>query len=113
MSADQPVVTLDGDTLLVSGAVDPLTVISVRQEGEKWIRASKADLQVDLSAMGTAHSVVLSLLLCWHRLAVARSQALRFTGVSERLNSLAALSGLDRHLPGFSAQSSSESLHHS
>ena len=35
MNASRPVVTLDGDTLLVSGAVDPLTVISVRQEGEK------------------------------------------------------------------------------
>lgn len=113
MSEGRPAVTLDGDTLSVSGAIDPLTVVAIRREGEKWILASKADLKVDLSAMGTAHSVVLSLLLCWHRLAGARSQALRFTGVSERLNSLAALSGLDRQLPGFSSYSSPENLHQS
>ena len=105
MSTDWPSVTLVGDTLTWSGTIDPLNVVAIRREGEKRILASKADLQVDLSAMHTAHSVVLSLLLCWHRLAGARSQALRFTGVSERLNSLAALSGLERQLPGFSSPS--------
>ena len=105
--------TLDGETLSVSGAVDPMTVVAIRREGEKWILASKSDLQVDLSSMGAAHSVVLSLLLCWHRLAVARGQTLRFTGVGERLNSLAALSGLDHQLPGFSELSSPENLHQS
>lgn len=113
MNVDQPLVSLDGDTLSVSGVIDPVNVVAVRREGEKWIQASKADLQVDLSAMGTAHSVVLSLLLCWQRLASARSQSLRFTGVGDRLNSLAALSGLDLQLPGFSRPSSPENLHQS
>lgn len=113
MSAASSAVTVDGNTLSVSGTIDALTVVAIRQEGEKWIRASKADLQVDLSSMTTAHSVVLSLLLCWHRLAGARRQAIRYIGVSERLNSLAALSGLDRQLPGFSSQSLPENLHQS
>lgn len=106
-------VTLDGDTLVVSGSVDPLTVATVRWEGEKLILDSKTDLVVDLSAMGTAHSVVLSLLLCWQRLAGSRSQTLRFIGVGDRLVSLAALSGLDRQLPGFYSQSLPENLHQS
>ncbi|MEP1703937.1 MAG: STAS domain-containing protein, partial [Marinobacter sp.] len=87
MSTNLPEVSLDGNTLSVRGEIDPLSVVPVRREGEKSIQASKADLQVDLSAMGTAHSVVLSLLLCWQRFACARSQSLRFIGVSDRLNS--------------------------
>ncbi len=113
MTTGQAAVTLEGDTLSVSGDIDPLTVVSVRQKGEKLILDSKTDLVVDLSAMGTAHSVVLSLLLCWQRLAASRSQALHFTGVGDRLDSLAALSGLGRQLPGFSLQSSPENLHQS
>ncbi len=104
MTAAQATVSLDGDKLTVSGNIDPLTVVALREEGETLILGSKTDLVVDLTAMSTAHSVVLSLLLCWQRLARGRSQTLHFTGVSERLGSLAALSGLDEQLPGFPSQ---------
>ncbi|PXX89824.1 NTP-binding protein [Marinobacter vulgaris] len=113
MTSAEAMVRLDNDTLTVSGHIDPLTVVALRKEGEALILGSKADLVVDLSAMGTAHSVVLSLLLCWQRLARGRSQNLRFTGVSERLGSLAALSGLDEQLPGFPSPDSPENRDHS
>lgn len=113
MTVGQALVTLAGDRLTVSGDIDPLTAVAVRKQGEALILGSKTDLTVDLSAMGTAHSVVLSLLLCWQRLARGRGQALQFTGVSERLGSLAALSGLDDQLPGFPLRPSPENLHHS
>ncbi len=108
MMPERATVALEDDRLMVSGEIDPLTVVALRKEGERLILDSKADLVVDLTAMGTAHSVVLSLLLCWQRLARGRSQNLYFTGVGERLGSLAALSGLDDQLPGFPAQTSSE-----
>lgn len=108
MTAAQATVTLNDDKLTVSGNIDPLTVVDLRKEGETLILGSKADLVVDLTAMSTAHSVVLSLLLCWQRLARGRSQTLHFTGVSERLGSLAALSGLDEQLPGFPLQTPSQ-----
>ncbi|MBL3554969.1 MULTISPECIES: lipid asymmetry maintenance protein MlaB [Marinobacter] len=104
MTPAQASVNLNGNTLTVSGPIDPLTVVALRKEGEALILSSKADLVVDLADMSTAHSVVLSLLLCWQRLARGRSQALNFTGVSQRLGSLAALSGLDEQLPGFPSQ---------
>lgn len=117
MTPAQVTVTLDDDRLTVSGPIDPLTVAALRKEGETLILGSKADLTVDLAAMSTAHSVVLSLLLCWQRLARGRSQTLHFTGVSERLGSLAALSGLDEQLPGFPlrtpSQAPSENQHQS
>ncbi len=104
MTPAQATVALDDNRLTVSGNIDPLTVVALRKEGDGLILGSKADLVVDLAAMSTAHSVVLSLLLCWQRLARGRSQTLHFTGVSERLASLAALSGLDEQLPGFPSQ---------
>lgn len=104
MTPAQATVTLENDRLAVSGGIDPLAVLALRKEGERLILASKADLEVDLTAMSTAHSVVLSLLLCWQRLARSHGQTLRFAGVSERLGSLAALSGLEEQLPGFPSQ---------
>lgn len=94
-------VELRGDTLTVSGTIDPLTVLATRKRGETLIRSATGDLTVNLSTMETAHSVVLSLLLCWQRLAGSQGLALSFSGVSDRLNSLAALSNLEEQLPGF------------
>ncbi len=97
-------VTRAGEGLLaLSGVVTPDNVANLRATGEQLIVAEGQDLTVDLSAVECAHSVVLSLLLCWQRLAVSRNQRLSFSGVSERLHSLAALSGLVDHLPGFAA----------
>ncbi|MGB1950889.1 MAG: STAS domain-containing protein [Marinobacter sp.] len=94
-------VALAGSTLTVSGAIDPINVLAVRKEGESLIASAAGELTVDLSAMGSAHSVVLSLLLCWQRHAAARGCTLAFAGVSDRLVSLASLSNLDDQLPGF------------
>ncbi|MDL0432041.1 STAS domain-containing protein [Marinobacter sp. TBZ242] len=113
MTPAQATVTLEEDRLVVSGHIDPLTVVTLRKEGEALIRDSAADLVVDLSEMSTAHSVVLSLLLCWQRLARSRNQTLRFAGVGDRLGSLAALCGLDGQLPGFPLQDPSENQHQS
>ena len=92
---------LDEDRLRVFGNIGPENVLAIRSEGERLIAGHRRDVSVDLSALGAAHSVVLSLLLCWLRLARSRHQSLVFCGVGERLESLALLSGLDGHLPGF------------
>ncbi|AZT84577.1 STAS domain-containing protein [Marinobacter sp. NP-4(2019)] len=94
-------VELSGNTLKVSGSVDPLTVLPTRKQGEALIQSASGNLTVDLSAMETAHSVVLSLLLCWQRYAEKFGRSLSFTGVSARLYSLAALSNLEEQLSGF------------
>lgn len=102
--ASSVAVTRAGERLLaLSGVVTPDNVADLRAAGEQLIAAEGQDLTVDLSAVECAHSVVLSLLLCWQRLAASRNLTLTFSGVSERLHSLAALSGLVDHLPGFAA----------
>lgn len=101
MTSGMPRVQLSEDALIVSGEVTPETVVGLRNEGEKLIRSASADLVIDLGGLVTAHSVVLSMLLCWQRLAHQAGISLSFRGVSGRLASLAALSNLDDQLAGF------------
>jgi phospholipid transport system transporter-binding protein len=96
----KPDVQLDNGCLRVAGDIDPQSVVAVRRLGETLMAKEAGELEVDLSGLGAAHSVVLSLLLCWVRYARAHQISLVFTGASERLRSLAALSGLQQHLTG-------------
>ncbi|MBW0146873.1 STAS domain-containing protein [Marinobacter arenosus] len=101
MTTPAPRVEMIDSVLTVSGEVDADSVVALRQQGEKLLQTVSVDLVVDLGSLQTAHSVVLSLLLCWQRLANQRGISLSYRGVSERLASLAALSNLDEQLAGF------------
>lgn len=105
MTSGLPRVQLSDGALIVSGEVTKDTVVGLRKQGEQLILSASADLIVDLDALVTAHSVVLSMLLCWQRLAHQAGIALSFRGVSGRLASLAALSNLDDQLAGFGPES--------
>lgn len=95
----EPRLTLTGNRLAVTGDIKPDNVVAIRSQGEHLIGGQKQGLVIDLSGLGAAHSVVLSLLLCWLRLAGSRHQAIYLEGMGERLRSLAALSGLNELLP--------------
>ncbi len=101
MTHPAPTVTLTGPTLAVTGEVDADSVIALRAEGERLIRQATGPLTVDLSELAAAHSVVLSMLLCWQRLAQQLPCPLTFRGANKRLISLAALSNLEDQIPGF------------
>ncbi|MFV8570472.1 STAS domain-containing protein [Marinobacter sp. SBS5] len=105
MNNSSPVVSLEGSVLSVAGEVNANTVIELRKQGEKLISGAQGPLTVDLAKLATAHSVVLSMLMCWQRLGQTKQVVLSFEGASDRLQSLAALSNLEAHLPGFSAHS--------
>lgn len=98
-------VQLTDGALIVSGEVTTETVVGLREQGEKLIRAASENLVVDLEGLVAAHSVVLSMLLCWQRLARQSGISLSFRGVSDRLASLASLSNLDDQLAGFGPES--------
>jgi len=101
MTRPTPSVTLAGPVLAVTGEVDADSVIALRAQGETLIRQATGPLTIDLSGLATAHSVVLSMLLCWQRLARELQCPLTFRGASQRLVSLAALSNLQHQIPGF------------
>ncbi|WP_372964285.1 lipid asymmetry maintenance protein MlaB [Marinobacter sp.] len=105
MSNSSPTVTLQGNVLNVAGEVDANSVVALRNQGEKLISGLQGSLTVDLTGLLTAHSVVLSMLMCWYRLGSSKQLSISFKGANERLRSLAALSNLDDQLPGFSAHS--------
>jgi len=105
MSNSRPDVSLDGSVLSVAGEVDANSVLELRKQGEKLVSGAQGSLTVDLAGLQTAHSAILSMLMCWQRLAQTKHVSLAFEGASERLQSLAALSNLDAHLPGFSPHS--------
>lgn len=94
-------VQLKDRTLHVTGEVRSDTVVALRKQGEQLIASAGGDLQVDLSGLEEAHSVVLSMLLCWQRFAARQNVRLTYQGVSQRLASLAALSNLGDQLAGF------------
>ncbi|MGO1461307.1 MAG: STAS domain-containing protein [Marinobacter sp.] len=94
MSASVPRARLEAGVLSVSGAINAHNVAQVRAEGETQIKAYSGDLEVDLGGLTTTHSVILSMLLCWGRLAETHGVLLSFTGAPDRLVSLAALSNL-------------------
>lgn len=94
MSAESPSIQLDAGVMSLSGAVNAHNVAPLRAEGERLIAAANDGLVVNLAGLSTTHSVILSMLLCWARLAEKQGVALSFTEAPERLVSLAALSNL-------------------
>ena len=99
MSPEAPLVQLEAGVLSVSGAIDAQNVAPVRAEGERLIKTAsdssvEGALAVELGGLATAHSVTLSMLLCWSRLAEKQGVTLSFRSAPDRLVSLAALSNL-------------------
>lgn len=105
MSGVAPTAELTGSVLKVAGEVDADSVVTLRKQGEQVLDAANGPLTIDLSGLVTAHSVVLSMLLCWHRRALKNHTELTFEGASDRLQSLAALSSLQDQIPGFASHS--------
>lgn len=105
MTSGAPQAQLVDGVLVVTGEVSADTVVTLRKQGEKLIGTASGNLVVDLDGLVTAHSVVLSMLLCWQRLAHQAGLSLSFRGVSGRLASLAALSNLEDQLAGFGPES--------
>ncbi|MBQ0832154.1 MULTISPECIES: STAS domain-containing protein [unclassified Marinobacter] len=94
MSTEVPRAQLEAGVLSVFGAIDAHNVAPVRAEGERLVMAASGNLVVDLGGLSSAHSVILSMLLCWSRLAEKQGVSLSFTEAPDRLVSLAALSNL-------------------
>ena len=71
-------------------------VLGLRREGQQWIERCAVDgaCEVELSGLTGHGSVPLSLMLSWLRHARSRGVRLSFTGMPQRMQSMAGLSGL-------------------
>ena len=77
-----------GERLELAGRVTADNVAELRRQGESWLaeRASGAAVTIDLSSVSTASSLLLSLLLCWHRAASRSTAATAATAITARLH---------------------------
>ncbi len=95
-------VRVAGERLELAGQVTADNVVCLRQQGEDWLsrQSGQSVVTIDLSSVSTASSLLLSLLLCWHRAAAARSQTLTYEGASPDLLELSRLNGVSSWLTG-------------
>ncbi|MFC4259573.1 STAS domain-containing protein [Marinobacter lacisalsi] len=92
----------DGNRLALAGQITADNVLAIRQRGEAWLASLTPGVpaSVDLSAVTTASSVLLSLLLCLRRFADQRQVTLTFAGTPDDLVGLSHLNGISRWLTG-------------
>lgn len=90
----------EGNRFALSGRITADNVLAVRKRGEAWLASlpSGTSARVDLSAVTTASSVLLSLLLCLHRRAGRQQVTLDFIGTPDDLSGLSRLNGVSRWL---------------
>ncbi|SFR51788.1 phospholipid transport system transporter-binding protein [Marinobacter daqiaonensis] len=95
-------VTEEGNRLILGGVVTADNALALRQQGERWLSSrTRGDrLSVDLSAVESASSVLLSLLLCWLREARRMNLTLAVKGASGQLLELSRLNGVSHWLTG-------------
>ncbi len=96
--------TVEGQsgTLSLSGRITADNVVALRDQGEQWLarHGDGGAVTVDLTGVESASSVLLSLLLCWHRAAASEGLQLHYAGVSGDLAELSRLNGVSRWLTG-------------
>ncbi|MDF1653696.1 MAG: STAS domain-containing protein [Coxiellaceae bacterium] len=80
-------------------AVSYDTVMDVRQEVAKQIKVAKAPFDIDFAELSDYDSSMLTLMLCWLRLARQQGVTCRFVNVSDELINMARVYGLDKLLP--------------
>lgn len=94
---------IDQHFIQVAGEIDVNSVLQARREGEALMRnmdGAENDLCiVDLNNLGQAHSVIISMLLCWMRLAEQLNLELAIINTPAKLVELARVSSLDLILP--------------
>jgi phospholipid transport system transporter-binding protein len=81
----------------VNGSLIFATARTALESGVALLNGSEPR-EVDLSALQTADSAGLAVLLEWYRQAAQRQQTIRFVGVPATLRALAKISDLDRLL---------------
>jgi phospholipid transport system transporter-binding protein len=80
----------------VCGQVSFNSVLSLREQGEAWLRnTTQSTCVIDLSAMEEQDASVFTLLLCWWRLAKKKNIAICFISASTSLERMRKLFGLE------------------
>lgn len=92
-------VSIEGDTLTLTGVLDHETVLEVDAQGHQWIvEADTRECKLELGAITYSSSAGIALLLGWLRTAQAQQKTLRFLQVPTSMIALANVGGLENVL---------------
>ncbi|MEO8011511.1 MAG: STAS domain-containing protein [Dokdonella sp.] len=94
--SDRLQIHLDDRCMRVSGRINVDNASDALARGREFL--SGAQRRVDLSALESADSVTLSVLLAWAAPSSRRGEAVEFAGMPSRLQALAHLSDADQLL---------------
>lgn len=93
------VVRLESGELSIAGRMDHDEVAKAREEAERLLIEMQGPGRIHLKGLESAHSGVLSLLLCLIRAADRHQREIVFVDMPDRLYDMARMSGLDQLLP--------------
>ncbi|MEH6651490.1 MAG: STAS domain-containing protein [Motiliproteus sp.] len=88
---------------LLSGDLDTLSGVALRQAGVAAVAQSEGSCRFDFSGVTSVTSVALSLVLCWSRQARQDGVALQFDNLPDGLSAIAELCDLGSLLDGSGA----------
>lgn len=93
-------VELESQNILVlRGEVTAANVMDIRKAGESIIGRMPSSGVVELSELGSANAVTLSLILAWLRAAKQKNRSVVIRGMPKKLFDMARVSGLELILP--------------
>jgi phospholipid transport system transporter-binding protein len=99
--AHQASVSINGDTLALSGVLDSESVLDVDKQGQTWLQgAAPGECKLDLGAVSYSSSAGIALLLGWLRIAQQQRKSLRILQLPADMAALARVSGLEDLLAG-------------
>lgn len=85
---------LDGDRLLLEGAVDFANAASLQQQGFDLLHKAGKAVTVDLSGLGSENSITLAVVVQWQRAAAKAGKSLQLVGVPDQFKAIVGVSGL-------------------
>jgi len=89
-------VTINGDTLALSGVLDFESVCEVDMQGQQWLqRVTASNCNIDLGEVTYSSSAGIALLLGWLRLAQQQKKFLHIKQLPETMAALAKVGGLE------------------
>lgn len=89
-------ISINGDTLTLTGVLDHESVLEVDPQGQQWLLESHtSECKLDLGTITYSSSAGIALLLGWLRIAQEQQKTLRFLQVPASMIALANVGGLE------------------
>jgi phospholipid transport system transporter-binding protein len=94
--SSRAILSIDGNTLTLSGELDHESVLRIDVEGQQWLRSpAQVQCNIELNGVTYASSAGIALLLSWLRVAEQQQKTLHILRAPANLIALAKVGGLE------------------